>query len=111
MPEMSGVDEMNKYSARKTEVDGYLFDSQAEAVRYGELKMLEKNGDIRQLEIHPIYPLIVNGKKICKYEADFQYLEKGKTVVEDVKGFRTAVYRLKKKLMKAVYNIDILETN
>ncbi len=104
----------NKYGAVKTEVDGFVFASRAEARRYGELKMLEDSGEITELALQVPYSLDVNGVHVCDYVADFVYRVspdpvKGK-VVEDVKGKRTAVYQLKKKLMLAVYGITILET-
>lgn len=102
---------MSKYHAVKTTIDGIVFDSKAEAARYNTLKLLERNGDIKLLAIHPQFILNVNGQKIGKYIADFSYYENGKHIVEDVKGVKTPVYRLKKKLVKALYGIDILETS
>jgi hypothetical protein len=99
----------NKYGARKTEVDGITFDSAKEAKRYGELKLLERAGEIAELELQPKYDLTVKGQKVCTYKADFRYFEHGCEVVEDVKGMRTPVYRLKKKLMKACHGIEIRE--
>ena len=101
---------MNKYRAVKTEVDGIKFDSKAEARRYSHLKLLEKAGAIDSLELQPRYDLIINDVKCGFYKADFRYNEDGRQVVEDVKGMKTPVYNLKKKLIKAIYNIDILET-
>ena len=108
---------MRKYHNRKTEIDGYLFDSLAEARRYQELALLEKAGDIGGLEIHPKYKLVVNQKLICTYSADFRYrinnapetIGWGPEIIEDVKGVKTAVYQLKKKLMLACYGIEIQE--
>lgn len=100
-----------KYRNRKTVVDGITFDSVKEARRYGELKRLERAGEIRGLELQPRFPIIVNGIKVCEYRADFDYYNAaGNQIVEDVKGFKTPIYNLKKKLMRAVYGIDILET-
>ena len=110
----------NKYNARKTEIDGYTFDSKAEANRYWELRELEKNGDITDLRVHPKYLILdsfmYRGHKVGQthYIADFEYQEKSKvfidhwhTVVEDVKGVETAVFRIKAKLFKYCYpNID-----
>lgn len=107
---------MNKYNNKKH--NGY--DSKREAKRAAELKLLEKAGVISHLQEQVVYELIpsqyriVNGKKKCieraiKYIADFQYVENGNTVVEDVKGFRTDVYRIKKKLMLYFHNIRIKE--
>jgi hypothetical protein len=101
---------MTKYHAIKTTLDGYTFDSKAEASRYLQLKTLEQNGDIDSLIIHPLFPMVHNEKKICTYEADFSYYDGEKHIIEDVKGFKTAMYRLKKKMMKIFYDIEILET-
>lgn len=73
------------------------------------LKLLRFTGDISDLRLQVPYEIIVNGQKICKYIADFVYTKNGNVVVEDVKGFPTAVYKLKKKLMKAVHGIEIQE--
>ena len=97
-----------KYNNRPTVIDGYRFDSKLEASRYGELRLLEKAGDIKDLEVHPHYPLEVNGLKICTYEADFRYTDNRGTIhVEDVKGFDTAVSRIKRKLVKATCEINV----
>ena len=101
---------MTKYHAKKTTVDGFVFDSKAEAARYSQLVLLERSGQIENLCIHPAYPLIVNDSRIGKYIADFSYIENGVQIVEDVKGVKTPVYRLKKRLVKALYGFDILET-
>ena len=99
-----------KYSNTPVVVDGYRFASKAEAKRYGELKLLEKAGKISGLTLQPRYKLEVHGMKICDYVGDFYYFTKtSHQVAEDVKGIRTPVYRLKKKLMKAIYGIDIVE--
>ena len=107
---------MSKYNNAK--YNGY--DSKREAKRAAELKLLEKAGVISHLQEQVVYELIpaqyriVNGKKKCieravKYIADFQYVENGNTVVEDAKGFRTEVYRIKKKLMLYFHDIQIKE--
>ena len=101
---------MNKYHAQKTEVDGIWFASKKEANRYIELRLLERAGEISDLKLQPRFPIVMNGIKVCTYIADFQYIDKGKVVTEDVKGVKTPTYKIKKKLVKAVYNIDILET-
>lgn len=90
-------------NAIRVEVDGIKFPSKAEAARYLELKVMQQSGTIRGLRLQPPYPLVVNGQKICKYIADFEYQERGVTVVEDVKGRRLDVYVLKSKLFKALY--------
>lgn len=102
---------MTKYRAKPTTIDGIRFASKAEARRYQELKLLERAGEIHNLETHPKYTLSVNNQVICTYTADFRYEESGEAIVEDVKSrpTMTQVYRLKKKLMKAIYDIDIKE--
>lgn len=101
---------MNKYRAVKTEVDGVFFDSKKEAHRYTELKILERAGIISKLEMQKTYELRVNGVLICKYRADFVYLDQnGREVVEDVKGVRTRDYALKAKLMIACHGLRVVE--
>lgn len=100
---------MNKYRAIRTEVDGIMFASKKEALRYKELKFLLQEERISDLVLQPKFPIEVNGKKICTYIADFIYNEDGIQVVEDVKGVKTSVYRIKKKLTEAIYNITIKE--
>lgn len=103
---------MNKYNAKKTYVDGIAFDSKKEAKRYQELKLLERGGVISDLDCQVKFELIPKqeGERPCYYVADFVYTENGKKVVEDVKGFRTDVYKLKRKLMLERHGIKILET-
>lgn len=104
---------MSKYHARRTEVDNIWFDSQKEANRYSDLKLLVRAGTIHDLELQPEFPIVVNGQKICVYRADFAYKGlDGKRTIEDVKSgpTKTPVYRLKKRLVEAIYGIRILET-
>jgi hypothetical protein len=103
----------NKYSAVKTEIDGHVFPSKAEARRYVDLKRLQDAGEITDLELQPKFPLIVNGKKVGRFTADFQYRDgDGATVIEDVKGFsRGEAYRLRKKLVEACHGIEIVEVS
>jgi len=98
-----------KYRAKKVTVDGIRFDSIKESHRYLELKTLQQAGVITNLELQPRYDVVVNGQKICYYKADFRYMENGAQVIEDVKGMRTPIYRLKKKLVEALYPIKIIE--
>ncbi len=100
----------SKYGAVKTKVDGVTFDSKKEANRYRELKLLLQAGKIANLLRQPQFPIVINEVKCGKYVADFSYVdERGQLAVEDVKGMRTAVYRLKKKLVEAIYHIKITE--
>ena len=100
---------MRKYYNKKAELDGYIFDSQAEASRYQELRLMEKADAIHGLEVHPMFYFSINNVSIGYYKADFQYWENGRRIVEDVKGVRTPVYKLKRKLMLALHGIGITE--
>jgi hypothetical protein len=100
----------SKYGNVKVEADGYTFDSKAEYRRYQELKLLDKAKDIFYLQVHPEWNIIINGEQVCRYKADFSYQDARRNqIVEDVKGVKTQVYQLKKKLMKVVLGIDIVE--
>lgn len=109
---------MHKYRAQATEVDGIRFSSKAEAARFLELKLLEKAGEVRELELQPRFTLCAPvghsrvPTRVCDYVADFRYREgpRGMLVIEDVKGMKTPVYRLKKKWFEAQYGIEIRET-
>ena len=108
----------NKYHNRKATYDGEQFDSLTELSRWKELQLLQRAGEIKDLRRQVPYELIpsqsINGKvveKVCKYIADFVYTDKsGKTIVEDVKGVKTAEYIIKRKLMLSVHGIEIYET-
>ena len=106
------VHRLPKYRNKRTETDGIWFDSKKEARRWGELKLMEKAGEILELKHHVRFDITVNRTKVCGYEADFVYRKAQgyELVVEDAKGCRTREYVLKKKLMKAVHGIEILET-
>lgn len=105
---------MNKYNAKKTEVDGIVFDSKKEADRYCELKLcMHAKGDdkVIDLKLQPKFVCNVYGKHVCNYYADFKITYANMRVVyEDVKGVKTPVYKLKKKLVLAIFGIDIIET-
>jgi hypothetical protein len=111
---MDGDTAMSKYHSVKVKLDGYTFDSKAEAARYGELCLLAKAGEITELKIHPDYQLINpfrykgGWERGVIYEGDFEYLDsEGVTVVEDVKGMMTPLFRIKRKLFIRQYpNID-----
>lgn len=110
--EVAAVSEpANKFHAIRTEVDGRMFDSKREAAVYQDLRQLEQGGYISDLRCQVKYDFVVNGIACGGYVADFVYLEDGMTIVADVKSgpTKTAVYRLKKKLMLALYGIEIKE--
>lgn len=123
---------MSKYGARKVMLDGILFDSRKEARRYRELKLLERAGQISNLELQKVFELIPAQyapsnevyqrgekkgqpkrgeciEKAVTYIADFCYTENGKSIVEDTKGVRTKDYIIKRKLMLYVHGIRIVE--
>lgn len=100
----------NKYRNIPTVVDEIRFDSEAEAHRYTELKLLLAAGEIKDLKLQPKFPFTVNGLTVCTYIGDFQYLEPiadrdGPTriIVEDVKGVETKEFKIKRKLFLALY--------
>lgn len=106
----------SKYNARRVKIDGITFDSAAEARRYGELKLLEQAGHLTGLKVHPRYeiipPVFWHGRweRAVFYEADFEYNDSGYTFVEEVKGVRTAVYQLKRKLFLLRYpDVEFVE--
>jgi hypothetical protein len=95
---------MHKYSAKRTEVDGIVFASKAEAGRYCQLKELERAGEIRNLEVQPKFKFACG----AKYIADFRYMKGAQSVIEDVKGVETAVFKLKRLLLKHEFNVDVV---
>ena len=100
----------HKYRSEPMTVDGHRFPSRREARRYRELKLMEHAGIISELKLQVRYALHVNGIVVTHFVADFVYIEKGQQAVEDAKGFRTDIFRIKKKMMAAEYGIDIKET-
>nr|DAH04546.1 MAG TPA: Endonuclease [Caudoviricetes sp.] len=97
-------------------VDGIEFDSAKEAKRYTKLRALEDAGEIQHLHLQVPFELVpsfeCDGVKYrgMKYIADFVYYRDGKRVVEDCKGFKTAEYKLKKKLMAYINHVNIEES-
>jgi len=121
---------MSKFKAKKTMVDGIWFDSKKEAMRYRELKKMEEEGLISDLQLQVEYELLpaqrepdkvgprggtIKGKVIerkCSYIADFVYIDHtvGDIIVEDVKGVHTKEYLIKRKMMLAFHGIRIKES-
>lgn len=101
---------MTKYRAQKTSVDGIRFDSKGEALRYQNLVLLQRAGEISNLELQPTYAIEFNGVKICKVKLDFRYTDNqtGREVVEDFKGYDNAMSKLKRKLVKAFYGVEVV---
>lgn len=98
----------NKYGNQKTVVDGIKFDSKKEADRYRKLKLMQRAGIISDLKLQVPFILVPagHGESAAKYIADFTYMENGIKVVEDVKGYRTKEYVLKRKLFKDKFCSD-----
>lgn len=99
----------SKYKSHAIVVDGVRWDSKAEHARWLTLHRLRSAGLISQLRRQVRFPLRVNGELVCTYVADFVYVKNRETVVEDVKGFPTPVYKIKRKLFRACYGFDIRE--
>lgn len=109
----------NKYNAKKTVYSGKSFDSRKEAEYCRQLEILKKAIDkkdrVMSYKTQVPFQITINGQKICKYIADFvvEYADKHTEII-DVKSVITRklpIFRLKKKLMKAVLHIDIIETD
>jgi hypothetical protein len=104
-----------KYNAAGERVDGIFFHSKAESVRYLQLKAMQERGEIDSLILQPSYECVVKNHKITTYRSDFKYCvidDRGqtiKTVVEDVKGMVTDIYKIKKKLVEACFDVKIIE--
>lgn len=107
----------SKYYSKKIVVDGIKFDSKKEAAYYQKLKILEKADKIKNLTLQKEFLLQekfkLNGKtrREINYRADFSYIstDDDKLHIVDVKGYRTDVYKLKKKLFEYKYGIEIEE--
>lgn len=101
-----------KYGNKPQQMDGLKFASIRELKYYCDYKLLERAGQIRQLEIHPSFKLIVNGVKVGRFTADFAYFDdKGRHVI-DVKSPSTAAgeaFRLRKRVFEACYPGIVLE--
>ena len=100
---------MNKYRNKKIVIDNIKFDSNLEATRYKELKLLQRAKQISNLRLQ--VPFLLqggfkkNGKshREIRYIADFVYEENGQTIVEDTKGICTEVFKIKQKLFEYKY--------
>jgi hypothetical protein len=114
----------NKYGAKKTMVDGIVFDSAKEAKRYSELKVLESAREISHLELQPKFYLFGSSSQVliksdrypngrrATWRGDFAYFcsKRNKRICEDVKGVRTDLFILKKAIVVACYpGLEIVE--
>lgn len=102
-----------KYRNTPTTVNGLVFDSKREAERYGELVVAERAGEIKNLEVHPRFPLVIHEQDCGAYVADFSYVTRdGLPVIEDVKSPATRklpTYRLKARMVWALYGLKVRE--
>ena len=99
----------HKFHATKTEFLGIVFDSKREAARYSALLIRGLAGEIADLELQPMFPIVVNGVKVCVYRGDFKYYDhvSGQWTVEDVKGMDLPLGRLKRRLVAAQYGVQV----
>lgn len=105
----------SKYKNKKIVYNGVKFDSKKEYAYYIKLKLLEDNNKIQELkrqvkyELQPSYKFKGKTIRAINYIADFEYIQDGVKHIIDTKGFRTEVYKIKKKLFEYKYNIEIEE--
>lgn len=85
----------------------WCFASKAEFDHWSRMVLLERIGEIRNLEYQPAFPLVVNGVSLGKYTADARYQRESIVVVEEFKGYRTREAELKRKLCEALYRISV----
>jgi hypothetical protein len=112
----------HKFHATRAQVDGEWFDSKSEAVRYGELRMLQRAGEITGLKRQVRFPIVIDGAPVkirsdgfpngraVVYVADFVYFEGQQRVIEDRKGMDTPISRLKRALIEAIYHVKVRVT-
>lgn len=95
----------NKFGAIKTKLDGIMFDSKLESKWYEYLKIRSIAGEISDLDVQKEFPIAIKDKHVCNYIADYFFFDKklDKWVVGDAKGFITEVFKLKWKMMAAIY--------
>lgn len=100
-----------KYGNKKKMVNGLTFDSTREATRYQDLALMQHAKHIKELRRQVRFPIYMGKIFICEWVADFTYATADECkIVEDSKGFKTDVYKLKKKLVEAQYGIKIKES-
>ena len=95
----------HKYRAVRTEcAEGHSHPSKGEAKRCSDLHLLQRAGQIRLLQREVPFPVFINGEKVFTYRADFVYFQGDERIIEEFKGFKTDVYRLKKKCVEAYHS-------
>lgn len=106
-----------QYSTKRTicaecQREVHYFPSHSEYLRFRALQFEQRFDQISDLELQPSFPIVINGQLVCTYRADFKYCRDGEEIIEDVKGttnekYLDPVFKLKRKLVAAVYGIDI----
>lgn len=104
----------SKYRNQKTVYDGIIFDSKKEAAYCKALDLSKFALNIKErvlgYERQVPYKIIINGILVCRYILDFKvHYADARIEYVDVKGMKTSVYELKKKLMLALHDISIME--
>lgn len=97
-----------KYGAVAVVTDEGRFASQREYQHWCVSKLRQRAGEIRNLERQVKFKIEINGTHICDYIADEVYFEGQRRVVVDVKGVETPEFKLKRKLMAALYGIEVI---
>lgn len=99
-----------KYKNKKVEYNRIVFDSKKECARYRQLEILERVWKITDLKTQVVFVLVEKSKwqRALKYIADFEYIQDGKRIVEDVKGYKTQVYNNKKKMLLSKYKDEFI---
>lgn len=104
---------VSKYGNKRVVVDGISFDSKREAARYGQLSLMQRAGEISNLQLQvpfdlvPKQPTLRHGQPL-RYIADFTYTVAGALVVEDAKGVQTEAFKIKRRLMLHVHGIHVV---
>ena len=113
-PETPAAPKAHKYGAVRTAVDGITFHSKAEASTYADLKLMERGGLIRNLELQPSFPIVIIGldgseTTVAHYRADFRFFDvpQQRVRVLFTKGVDTRLSDLKRKIVHARYGIDV----
>lgn len=96
-------------NVKRKMVNGIEFDSTKEARCWQDLCLMQQAGQITELRRQVPFQIVVCGNHICQYTADFTFRKAGRAVVMDAKGFRTEIFKLKRKLMIACHGVEIEE--
>ena len=107
-----------KFKNQPVEVDGHRFPSKREARYYQELRYRERAGEVHNIELQPVFPIVIDGEPVryrsgraLKYTADFRFYDRlqRRTRVVDSKGHPTEAYKLRRALVEHIYGIEVEE--